>query len=616
MSENGSKASRDQVLQEIANAERFILVTHENPDGDALGSLVAMQEVLSALGKDSRDVHGRGRVPAALRVPLLRARRAGSVVRPTTPGAARSCSWTAATSTATRRDELKRDGAHILNLDHHHDNTRFGTVNHVVPEASCTAEIVWDLMRALGVEPTLPIAEALYVGLVTDTGKFMYENTGTRAHVMAAELIDAGVDVHEIYHRLYEGIPYGKLELLARGLANVERYDGGAADAHAPVRRGLPPDRRRGELLRGRHRPPALGRRHRGGGARARPPRIDEPGHAQGVAARLRRPRRRLADRARPGRRRPPPGRRLLDRAGWPELVAFLRAGARVSRQQPSHQASVSLPHREMWQETDAWLDGVILVDKPAGKTSHDVVAAVRAQPRRAPGRPRRDARSVRDRPAAGAGRAGHARAALPHGAAQDLRRRARLGAVSTTGDPEGEIAETGRVPDPSRAAAHRANPPAPAGLLGGQGRRASAPTGGRAAARRSRLPEREVIVHRFERVARGDRSLRDRVLARHLRALAHRRPRRRLLPGAAAHAHRAVQRGRRRPRPRRAAGRGARRSCPRCVWTPTRRRRAGHGQAVDRPRAGLTPNVVRLSTPTAWSPSPSPVRAACSSRS
>ena len=55
----------------------------------------------------------------------------------------------------------------------------------------------------------------------------MYENTGTRAHVMAAELIEAGVDVHEIYRRLYEGIPYGKLELLARGLANVERYDGG-----------------------------------------------------------------------------------------------------------------------------------------------------------------------------------------------------------------------------------------------------------------------------------------------------------------------------------------------------------------------------------------------------
>jgi phosphoesterase RecJ-like protein len=116
---------------------------------------------------------------------------------------------------------------HILNIDHHHDNTRFGTVNHVVEEASCTAEIVWDLMRALGVEPALEIADALYVGLVTDTGKFMYENTGTRAHVMAAELIEAGVDVHGIYRRLYEGMPYSKLELLARGLANVQRFDNG-----------------------------------------------------------------------------------------------------------------------------------------------------------------------------------------------------------------------------------------------------------------------------------------------------------------------------------------------------------------------------------------------------
>ena len=123
-------------------------------------------------------------------------------------------------------DALKQ-AARILNIDHHHDNTRFGTVDHVVPQASCTAEVIWDLMRGLGVELTQPIAEALYVGLVTDTGRFMYENTGSRAHVMAAELIGAGIDVHAIYRRLYEGVPQGKLELLARGLSAVERFDGG-----------------------------------------------------------------------------------------------------------------------------------------------------------------------------------------------------------------------------------------------------------------------------------------------------------------------------------------------------------------------------------------------------
>jgi bifunctional oligoribonuclease and PAP phosphatase NrnA len=116
---------------------------------------------------------------------------------------------------------------HILNIDHHHDNTHFGTVNLVVPGASCTAEIVWDLMKELGVTATHTIADALYVGLITDTGRFMYENTGTQAHLMAADLIDAGVDVHDIYRHVYEGVPYGKLALLARGLANVQRYDEG-----------------------------------------------------------------------------------------------------------------------------------------------------------------------------------------------------------------------------------------------------------------------------------------------------------------------------------------------------------------------------------------------------
>ncbi len=75
---------------------------------------------------------------------------------------------------------LGRDEAHIVNIDHHHDNTNFGTANLVVDGASCTAEIVWQLAKDLGAEITPPIADALYVGLVTDTGKFMYENTTPR----------------------------------------------------------------------------------------------------------------------------------------------------------------------------------------------------------------------------------------------------------------------------------------------------------------------------------------------------------------------------------------------------------------------------------------------------
>jgi phosphoesterase RecJ-like protein len=224
--ENGKRATRDQVLDELRSADKLLLVTHEHPDGDALGSLVAMHQILRALGKDSVPYIDADDLPLPYEYRFF----ALDDLVTTPPQDIRERTIVFLDCGNIDRnpaDCLTFEGAHILNLDHHHDNTHFGTVNHVVPEASCTAEIVWDLMQGLGVAPTSAIAEALYVGLVTDTGKFMYENTGTRAHVMAAELIDAGVDVHGIYRRIYEGIPYGKLALLARGLAHVERYDDG-----------------------------------------------------------------------------------------------------------------------------------------------------------------------------------------------------------------------------------------------------------------------------------------------------------------------------------------------------------------------------------------------------
>ena len=125
-------------------------------------------------------------------------------------------------------DFLKGDGLHILNIDHHHDNTRFGTVNLVDATASCTAEIVWRLAKELGAELTPGIADAMYVGLVTDTGRFSYENTSAESHRMAAELMEAGVNPHLVYRRLYEDLPFRRLQLLQRALASVQRHDDGA----------------------------------------------------------------------------------------------------------------------------------------------------------------------------------------------------------------------------------------------------------------------------------------------------------------------------------------------------------------------------------------------------
>jgi phosphoesterase RecJ-like protein len=226
MGDNGAGANRDHVLAELRSAPKLIVVTHENVDGDALGSLIAMQEILTTQGRDSLMFIDSGEFPLPNEYRFFEL--SGLVSAPPEDLEERTIVFLDCGNLERNPAEaFRRPGAHIVNIDHHHDNTLFGTVNYVLPEASCTAEIVWDLMHGLGVQATLNIAEALYVGLITDTGRFMYENTSPRAHQMAADLIEAGVDVHEIYRRVYEGVPYGKLALLARGLAKIARYDGG-----------------------------------------------------------------------------------------------------------------------------------------------------------------------------------------------------------------------------------------------------------------------------------------------------------------------------------------------------------------------------------------------------
>ena len=217
--------TREQVLRQIRTGERFVVVTHENLDGDALGSLVAMQALLRALEKDSVMVIAPEEFPLPPEYRFFALD--GLATEPPTDLELRTAIFLDCGNLDRNPLAALRDAEPLVNIDHHHDNTRFGTVNHVVEEASCTAEIVWDLMRGLDVELTPAIAEALYVGLVTDTGRFSYENTSPRAHLMAAELIAAGVEVGALYRRIYEGIPFAKHKLLGRALASVTRFDEG-----------------------------------------------------------------------------------------------------------------------------------------------------------------------------------------------------------------------------------------------------------------------------------------------------------------------------------------------------------------------------------------------------
>ena len=219
------EATRELVLARLREDSSFVLATHENPDGDALGSLIAMQGLLSSLGKDSAMFISPHDLPLPREYRIFPLE--GLIQEPPADIAERTVVFLDCGNIDRNSASVLRNGAHLLNIDHHHDNTRFGTLNYVLGRASCTAEIVWELMHGLDVALTPAIAEALYIGLITDTGRFMYENTGPRAHLMAAELIEAGVDVAVVYRRLYEDVPTGKLTLMALALTKLQRYDDG-----------------------------------------------------------------------------------------------------------------------------------------------------------------------------------------------------------------------------------------------------------------------------------------------------------------------------------------------------------------------------------------------------
>ena len=220
-------SDRAAIIERLKADEKFFLTTHENPDGDALGSLVGMNDILRQLGKDTVMFMRETEFPLPYEYRYLLADDAAIHFAPADLAERTVVFLDCGSFERMSVDFLKDDSLTILNIDHHHDNTQFGTLNMVEATRSSTAEIVYSIAKELEVPLNPFLADALYVGLVTDTGRFMYQNTGHEAHEMAADLIQNGVNVHDAYVRLYEDQPFGKVELLSRALGTIQRFDGG-----------------------------------------------------------------------------------------------------------------------------------------------------------------------------------------------------------------------------------------------------------------------------------------------------------------------------------------------------------------------------------------------------
>ncbi len=210
----------------VLGASGLLVTTHENPDGDALGSLVACSRALCEAGHDAYAYAAPGGdLPREYRwLGVAEIRRElpddleGRTVLALDCGSVRRIGGAGTVLEAI---------SPLVNVDHHHDNTRFGTVNVVDASAACTTMMVRELLDRLEIPISPIVADALYVGLVTDTGRFQYSNTDARALRFAADLVELGVRPNDVFLRVYENVPAAKARLLGRALGRIDARLGG-----------------------------------------------------------------------------------------------------------------------------------------------------------------------------------------------------------------------------------------------------------------------------------------------------------------------------------------------------------------------------------------------------
>jgi len=209
----------------------FLLTTHINPDGDGIGSEVAMALWLRECGK-TVHVLNDSPLPAAYRF-LARHQPVETWEPELAERRFSECDALIVLDTSNRQrigrlsECIDRHIIAVAVVDHHVSHQGFGTVNVIEPEAAAAAEIVYDLIREGSGTITTAIAEALYIGLMTDTGSFRYSNTDSDAHRMAATLLECGIDPQFLYSRVHAQAPAGRLKFFGEVLSALELYEHG-----------------------------------------------------------------------------------------------------------------------------------------------------------------------------------------------------------------------------------------------------------------------------------------------------------------------------------------------------------------------------------------------------
>jgi bifunctional oligoribonuclease and PAP phosphatase NrnA len=211
-------------LRELLDkGQRFLVATHVDPDGDALGSAFALSFALTALGKESA-VYLKDGIPYRYQFLPRPARVLGEIPR-TGYDATVVVDCSDLFRVGEGHEALKELGD-LVNIDHHETNEAFGRLNIVDERASSTAEILYLILKSLDVKFDLNIAVNLYTAIITDTGSFRYESTTKRAFSICEEMTEFGVRPSHVAREVYESHPKERLQLLCLVLGTLETFDG------------------------------------------------------------------------------------------------------------------------------------------------------------------------------------------------------------------------------------------------------------------------------------------------------------------------------------------------------------------------------------------------------
>lgn len=232
----------DSIVNAIAERHRFVVVSHARPDGDALGSEMAMALALRDLGKDVTVVSHDPTPPYLASFPGVD----GIAVRDAVDGTF-DAAIVLECGSLGRTELAGLDKYFVINIDHHAGNTMYGSLNWFDATAAACAEMVFDVLTGLGVTLTPAIATHLYVAILTDTGSFRHANITTRTFRICTALAEAGVAPADVADRVYQNSSIGKLRLTGTLLDSMRLVGQGQVavlhvDDHILSEAGCAPD--------------------------------------------------------------------------------------------------------------------------------------------------------------------------------------------------------------------------------------------------------------------------------------------------------------------------------------------------------------------------------------